>query len=227
LQHLQETNEDSEDLEEIKKQLEKDVDDADLKAKLERAISRSRSDSTSENESLKEGKNLSRKSSVIENGSLRKRKSTTPEKKAEEQGKEGQNKLIEAEKAETGRVKYDVYKHYLKSIGWTLSISTILLNIIFQGFSIGSNIWLSQWSTDIRANETKYRNLYLGGYGAFGIGQGNSYSYSYKHIDTYIYDSYSANWYIILLCAKILCCNIPSAKTSRVCFTVTYIFSFR
>lgn len=104
LQHLQETNEDSEDLEEIKKQLENDIDDADLKAKLERAISRSRSDSTSESESLKEGKNLSRQSSVVENGSLRKRKSATPEKKAEEQAKEGQDKLIEVEKAETGRV---------------------------------------------------------------------------------------------------------------------------
>lgn len=66
----------------------------------------------------------------------------------------------------------EVYKHYLKNIGWFLSIATIVLNIIFQAFAIGSNVWLSKWSTDPRANETKWRNIYLGGYGAFGVGQG-------------------------------------------------------
>lgn len=94
-------------------------------------------------------------------------------------------------------MKWDVYKHYLKSIGWTLALATILLNIIFQGFSIGSNIWLSKWSTDNRSSEEYWRNIYLGGnffvskinkiiflmcysmifsgYGAFGIGQGEKF----------------------------------------------------
>lgn len=46
-------------------------------------------------------------------------------------------KLIEIEKAETGSVKWDVYKHYLKSIGIFLSLATILLNMVFQGKDAG------------------------------------------------------------------------------------------
>lgn len=171
LQHLQEANEDAEDLDELKKQIESNVDDKDMRAQLERAISRSRSDSTSETGSAK---SASRRNST-ESGELRKRKTSTPENKSEEgtpKKGEQESKLIEEEKAETGKVKWEVYKHYLKSIGWFLSIATIALNVVFQAFSIGSNVWLSKWSTDARANETKWRNIYLGGYGAFGIGQG-------------------------------------------------------
>lgn len=55
------------------------------------------------------------------------------------------DKLIEVEKAETGSVKWSVYKHYLKSIGLFLTIATIFLNMLFQGFSIGSNVWLGKY----------------------------------------------------------------------------------
>lgn len=86
-------------------------------------------------------------------------------------------KLIEAEKAETGSVKWEVYKHYLKSIGIGLTLLTLVLNMVFQGFSIGSNMWLSAWSTDSEivvnnVTNTAKRDLYLGVYGALGIGQG-------------------------------------------------------
>ncbi|VVC43741.1 Hypothetical protein CINCED_3A019450 [Cinara cedri] len=88
-----------------------------------------------------------------------------------------QAKLIEVEKAETGSVKWEVYVHYLKSIGPFLCITTILLSIIFQGFSISSNIWLSVWSNDVssRVNGTENvskRDLYLSVYGLLGFGQG-------------------------------------------------------
>lgn len=47
----------------------------------------------------------------------------------------------------------------------------------FQGFSIGSNIWLSKWSNDNETVvngtvDTGKRDMYLGVYGALGIGQG-------------------------------------------------------
>lgn len=75
------------------------------------------------------------------------------------------------------KVKWRVYSHYFKSIGWFLSISTIIMNAIFQGFSIGSNAWLSVWSD---SNLTTYndtvdhakQNMYLGVYGGLGLGQG-------------------------------------------------------
>ncbi|CRL00440.1 CLUMA_CG013703, isoform D [Clunio marinus] len=176
IQHLTEVNAEEEDLDEIKAQLEEVASD-DLKAKLERAISTTRSRSDSQSES-QHGELTRRSSTISETGSLRKR---TPDKKTSESDKQddkpvqnggGNQKLIETEKAETGSVKWDVYKHYLKSIGWTLSIATVILNMIFQTFSIGSNVWLSEWSSDKEAaNDTGKRNMYLGVYASFGLGQ--------------------------------------------------------
>lgn len=76
------------------------------------------------------------------------------------------------------QVKWNVYLHYLKSIGLPLSIAAILLNIAFQAFAIGSNIWLSVWSDDKEATNSNgtqvvgKRDLYLGVYAALGLGQG-------------------------------------------------------
>ncbi|KAG5674807.1 hypothetical protein PVAND_004755 [Polypedilum vanderplanki] len=173
IQHLQEVNEDTENIDEIKAQLEGLVTDKELKAKFDRAISttRSRSDSTSSGGSGK----LSRQTSSNSETELRHRRaSESPAKQADTSKQNGtqQQKLIESEKSETGSVKWEVYKHYLKSIGWWLAGATVVLNMIFQGFSIGSNIWLARWSNDdAAANDTGKRDMYLGGYAAFGLGQ--------------------------------------------------------
>uniref|UniRef100_A0A182PLM5 Multidrug resistance-associated protein 1 n=1 Tax=Anopheles epiroticus TaxID=199890 RepID=A0A182PLM5_9DIPT len=164
IQHLQEVSEEEEDLDEIKQQLESSAGGEELLNQLKRTNSkRSRSESTSETGSVKD---ISRQNSTTDsNSSLRRR---TSEKVPEV----AKTKLIEQEKSETGSVKWEVYKHYLKSIGLTLSVATVILNMIFQGFSIGSNLWLSRWSTDESAeNDTSVRDMYLGVYGAFGAGQ--------------------------------------------------------
>lgn len=80
-------------------------------------------------------------------------------------------------------MKWEVYVHYLKSIGPFLCISTILLSIVFQGFSISSNIWLSVWSNDnstqVHGEESVHkRNVYLTVYGLLGFGQGKILSYN-------------------------------------------------
>ncbi|KAK7601472.1 hypothetical protein V9T40_008913 [Parthenolecanium corni] len=85
-------------------------------------------------------------------------------------------KLIETERAETGTVKWQVFAYYLSSIGAFLSISTIVMNLMFQGFSVGSNMWLSKWSSDnstvVNGTQvTSKRDLYLGVYAALGLGQ--------------------------------------------------------
>jgi ATP-binding cassette subfamily C (CFTR/MRP) protein 1 len=71
-----------------------------------------------------------------------------------------------------------VYTHYLRNIGVFLSAATVFFNVVFQGFSIGSNVWLSEWSNDksMYGNETddSKQSLYLGVYGALGVGQGKS-----------------------------------------------------
>lgn len=106
IQHLQDTTEDVEDLEILKQQLSAGDLDEELKQKLERAIStvsRARTESTSSGSP----KNLSRQhstNSMERNGSLRKRKSATPDKKPQEADEKQGEKLIEAEKAETGSV---------------------------------------------------------------------------------------------------------------------------
>ncbi|XP_071638106.1 multidrug resistance-associated protein 1 isoform X3 [Temnothorax longispinosus] len=181
VQHLQEVHVDDgseADLREIKQQLESTMGADELQQKLTRVRSRI-SESLSESGSVTDRKSL--------NGSLTRQYSTesqqsanyvhsnsTKEKEALKPNNVGE-KLIEIEKAETGSVKWKVYSHYLKSIGWFLSISTIVMNAVFQSFSIGSSVWLSVWSNDnsVRNDtlDTAKRDMYLGVYGALGFGQ--------------------------------------------------------
>lgn len=86
-------------------------------------------------------------------------------------------RLIEVEKAETGSVKKDVYLHYFKSIGLTMGFLTILFNVIYQGFQVGSSVWLTKWSNEKVENgtiPTDKRDMYLGVYGALGFALGLS-----------------------------------------------------
>ncbi|XP_018359854.1 PREDICTED: multidrug resistance-associated protein 1 isoform X3 [Trachymyrmex cornetzi] len=188
VQHLQEVgnlhvDDGSEaDLREIKQQLESTMGADELQQKLTRVRSRI-SESLSESGSVTDRKSL--------NGSLTRQYSTesqqsanyvhsnsvnvSKEKDAPKPNNVGE-KLTEVEKAETGSVKWKVYSHYLKSIGWFLSISTIVMNAVFQSFSIGSSVWLSVWSNDNQAVgnntfDTAKRDMYLGVYGALGFGQ--------------------------------------------------------
>lgn len=48
-------------------------------------------------------------------------------------------------------MKLSVFSHYFKSIGLGFTIISILGNLIYQGFAIGSNVWLSVWSSDENA----------------------------------------------------------------------------
>ncbi|KAG7197439.1 hypothetical protein KM043_013293 [Ampulex compressa] len=181
VQHLQEvhTDDGSEaDLHEIKQQLESTIGADELQQKLTRGRSRI-SESQSESGSIIDKRSL--------NGSLKRQYSTESQQsgnyirsnsikdKELVKPKVGE-KLVEVEKAETGSVKWQVYSHYLKSIGWFLAISTIVMNAVFQSFSIGSNVWLSVWSNDNTTiiNNTidaSKRDMYLGVYGALGLGQ--------------------------------------------------------
>lgn len=180
--HIQEIDPEEEDLAELKNQLENT--NPELVNKLEEALLRRResvedSDSANNSSTL----SLSRQTSVDSAGAeLRQRRSLSKQSSVVEQKQKTpepaeKNKLIEQEKSEVGSVKWDVYKHYLKSIGVFLSVATIILNVIFQGFAIGSNIWLSYWSVDTTAGtDTSVRNMYLGVYGAFGLCQGMLFS---------------------------------------------------
>jgi ATP-binding cassette, subfamily C (CFTR/MRP), member 1 len=80
--------------------------------------------------------------------------------------------IIETERAEVGSVKWPVYSYYAKSVGLMATVLSITFFVIYQSFSVGSNIWLSAWSDDPRASvEPGVRNMYLGVYGVLGVMQ--------------------------------------------------------
>ena len=55
----------------------------------------------------------------------------------------------------------------MKSMGWISAILIILLKVAIEGCSVGSNVWLAEWSGIVNATDAT-RDLYLGIYGAIG-----------------------------------------------------------
>ncbi|CAH0555482.1 unnamed protein product [Brassicogethes aeneus] len=167
MQHI--TQDNSTDLDELEEVPE------ELKREFLRHRSRV-SESVSETGSEKANGSLQRQKSTDSGGEKGRQRSQSTDDSKSQSANDGE-KLIEAEKAETGSVSWEVYKYYLKSIGFFLTFATIVLNMVFQGFSIGSNIWLGVWADDNElmvngTQNTAKRDMYLGVYGALGIGQG-------------------------------------------------------
>lgn len=78
--------------------------------------------------------------------------------------------LIEEEKAAIGGVKLSVYLYYAACIGTAMSLTTVLMYLIYTSFSVFSSIWLSIWSTDPAAStDIATRNKYLSVYGVLGL----------------------------------------------------------
>ncbi|XP_063585006.1 multidrug resistance-associated protein 1-like isoform X1 [Penaeus indicus] len=176
LQYLSEAEneEDSlEGLEDIKHQLEsslgREVVERQMRQKRE-----SESESISEQEMNKDNRTGivrrrgSKKISESEKGKLASDTVIAKDKKTGE-------KLIETEKAETGKVQMSVYKYYIKAVGIIPAILTILCYSAANGCSVGSSIWLSKWAEEPLepdgSLDTQRRDMYLGVYGALGIGQ--------------------------------------------------------
>ncbi|XP_008553088.1 multidrug resistance-associated protein 1 isoform X3 [Microplitis demolitor] len=179
IQHLQEIKPEDvpeTELTEIKQQLESTIGPEELQQKLTKARSRlsiTHSESGSIDQKSLTG-SLHRQQSVDSQKSVNIMRSSSI--KDNSLTVKAGEKIIEAEKTETGSVKLRVYAHYLKSIGWFLSISTIIMNAIFQAFSIGSNIWISDWSNDktVVVNGTvddSKKLTYVSVYGGLGLGQ--------------------------------------------------------
>ncbi|XP_070855602.1 multidrug resistance-associated protein 1 isoform X5 [Drosophila suzukii] len=174
IQHLQDGNEEEEELNQIKRQISSTADVPELLGSVEKAIKLARTESLSDSISVTSADSL-----MGGGGSLRRRtkrqnshdsvaSAASLKKKQEVEGK-----LIETEKSQTGGVEFAVYKHYIKSVGIFLSVATLVLNFVFQAFQIGSNLWLTKWANDQNVgNDTSLRDMYLGVYGAFGFGQG-------------------------------------------------------
>ena len=60
-------------------------------------------------------------------------------------GPRGAGRLMVDEKVETTAVKKDVYFYYAKAVGISVAIGTLILQVVNQGFSLGTNFWLAKW----------------------------------------------------------------------------------
>ncbi|XP_035215523.1 multidrug resistance-associated protein 1-like isoform X2 [Stegodyphus dumicola] len=93
-----------------------------------------------------------------------------------EERKSKQVRFIEREKIEVGRVKAGVFWSYFRKATLPLIFLVVFGFSLFQGFEIGSNVWLSLWSNDQLladgSQDTQLRNLRIGVYGALGLAGG-------------------------------------------------------
>ena len=100
-------------------------------------------------------------------GGLREAKKLKDQERDKKKGR-----LTEAEFAETGSVKLEVYKNYFKMIGIALVFYVLISNIISNGATILSGLWLSEWSNDaldpIKVKDTELRGIRLGVYAGLG-----------------------------------------------------------
>ncbi|KAJ8315796.1 hypothetical protein KUTeg_007946 [Tegillarca granosa] len=100
------------------------------------------------------------------------------EKEKEEKPKKADDKLIEEEKLEVGRVKWSVIAYYGRAVGIFYALLILLFYFLYEGASIFSNVWLSFWTGDelltnysIPSNYSELRertDFYLGIYGGLG-----------------------------------------------------------
>lgn len=66
-----------------------------------------------------------------------------------------------------------MFTKYIAAMGWLPAVLVIGSFIIAQSAEVGGNMWLSRWSDDADAfNVTSKRNMNLGVYASFGLGQG-------------------------------------------------------
>ncbi|CAG9761169.1 unnamed protein product [Ceutorhynchus assimilis] len=189
MHHITEEIEDEEELDELEKQLCNTA----VAHEIKRTISRQRSH-LSESGSIGSqlniiGRSESRESLRSNKSGHRRRlstltggrkaslaKQTSVNRGAGDKMKEGKGKLIQEEKAEKGNVQFGVYLYYLGAVGVYFIFGNIIFSAGFQGFGIATNVWLGMWSEDpdMIVNgtvDTGLRDLYLGVYGALGLGQ--------------------------------------------------------
>ncbi|XP_040014052.1 multidrug resistance-associated protein 1-like [Xiphias gladius] len=82
-------------------------------------------------------------------------------------------KLTEVDKAQTGRVKLQMYKEYFRTIGLTFIMTIIFLCAFQQATSLAYNYWLSLWADETLVNGTQSNHeLKMSVFALLGFTQG-------------------------------------------------------
>ncbi|XP_067674526.1 multidrug resistance-associated protein 1-like [Haliotis asinina] len=151
---------------------EDDPEIQEMKSKILQRVESVTSDGVTSGDEVTRKSKLKRETSVVADAS---KKLTAPDKPAD-----SGEKLIQEEKAETGRVKFSVFMDYAKAIGGITTFFIFLIFAMYQAATMASNIWISMWTDDALlknmslVNTSDYQNrntMYLGVYGAFGCVQ--------------------------------------------------------
>lgn len=104
--------------------------------------------------------------------SVRKEKSRTPtpatvlKEELKNQTSEPVTQLMVKEETAKGSVSKDVYWSYVKACSWPAVVATIIMMIVGQLTTTGSDVWLERWGSHPESASTW---LYLGVYGSFGL----------------------------------------------------------
>ncbi|XP_062832445.1 ATP-binding cassette sub-family C member 2 [Anolis carolinensis] len=131
---------------------------------------------TQKSEASVHQKKFCRSLSTSSNMSLKKALQGKPKEKEPVAEIKGQ-KLIDKEAVETGKVKFIMYTRYLGAVGCNLTTWIFLAYVAQAAATIGSNLWLSEWTNDAVKYQnmtytTAIRDTRVGVYGALGISQG-------------------------------------------------------
>ena len=80
---------------------------------------------------------------------------------------ENKHRLVEVEHVEVKEVKIENYLYYFKSMGLVIFFWGIFGYLLFQSFSVSTNLTLTVWSS-VASNDTSVTNKYMILYGTFG-----------------------------------------------------------
>lgn len=82
--------------------------------------------------------------------------------------------VTDREVAQVGSVSLDVHLRFVRTMGINFVVALVIY-ILSSVFTIGTNLWLSEWSNDsmnpASANDTHLRDVRLGVYAGLGIGE--------------------------------------------------------
>ncbi|XP_055339686.1 multidrug resistance-associated protein 1-like [Paramacrobiotus metropolitanus] len=129
---------------------------------------RSRSDSNVDARRSSTASSLKRVRSVLRQASKVSKKERETEKKAQPEPITG--KLVEAEKAEIGGVKWTVYLTFIKHLSYRTAFMILIFYGGYSAIGAAASFWLSDWSR-LQNSDRKETDYRLGVYGALGCGQ--------------------------------------------------------
>lgn len=166
---------DLEDLEDIKHNLEEALG----KSEFQRQVSQRKESVTRKDSFHRQDSVLSEHSSTVPKIDRDRKQSVIeeePDGGVEQKEEKIGTTLIDKETVETGSVSLKVYMYYIRNVGLVGALLGVLMQLVYQGSSLGTNFWLNLWTASAYGNSSipKYRDLYLGVYGAFGFGQAAS-----------------------------------------------------